>query len=208
MKTVTFGPVEARALEQIERCAQEASAAVLCADHHVGYSQPIGGAIAYPEHVSPSGVGYDIACGNKAVLFGPRPRSVPSIRNLNPDFHIKYVSSGAYLFSKSPKRGEPSSQRKAIEKFGNSCITATKRGFLAFLSCFSSMRCRSSNMRIILWSFNAIASSKGVHFRLLLVFSGDTPASNSTSAASWLCASTATCKGVFPCGSWPMSSSG
>ena len=33
----------------------------------MGYSQPIGGAVAYPDHISPSGVGYDIACGNKAV---------------------------------------------------------------------------------------------------------------------------------------------
>src|SRR5205823_13033466 len=33
-----------------------------------GYSQPIGGAIAYEGYVSPSGVGYDIGCGNKAVL--------------------------------------------------------------------------------------------------------------------------------------------
>lgn len=68
MKIKTFGPVDPLALQQLERCAEEADAAVLCADHHVGYSQPIGGAIAYPEHISPSGVGYDIACGNKAVL--------------------------------------------------------------------------------------------------------------------------------------------
>jgi tRNA-splicing ligase RtcB (3'-phosphate/5'-hydroxy nucleic acid ligase) len=68
MKIKTFGPVDERALQQLERCAQKGEAAVLCADHHVGYSQPIGGAIAYEHHISPSGVGYDIACGNKAVL--------------------------------------------------------------------------------------------------------------------------------------------
>src|SRR5205807_3806452 len=39
----------------------------LCADHHPGYSQPIGGAVAYEGYVSPSGVGFDIGCGNKAV---------------------------------------------------------------------------------------------------------------------------------------------
>ena len=39
----------------------------LMADNHIGYSMPIGGVIAYPDKVSPSGVGYDIACGNKAV---------------------------------------------------------------------------------------------------------------------------------------------
>jgi tRNA-splicing ligase RtcB (3'-phosphate/5'-hydroxy nucleic acid ligase) len=68
MQLKTFGPVDEGALRQIERCAEVADRAVLCADHHLGYSQPIGGAVAYPEHISPSGVGYDIACGNKAVL--------------------------------------------------------------------------------------------------------------------------------------------
>src|SRR5262245_61123934 len=65
----TFGDVDARSLEQLERCmtAGDAEFGVLCADHHPGYSQPIGGGIAYEGHVSPSGVGYDIGCGNKAV---------------------------------------------------------------------------------------------------------------------------------------------
>src|SRR4051812_21083851 len=63
------GDVEDRAVEQLRRCAEsgDAVAGVLCADGHVGYSQPIGGAVAYPDYISPSGVGYDIACGNKAV---------------------------------------------------------------------------------------------------------------------------------------------
>ena len=47
--------------------AGDAEYGVLCADHHPGYSQPIGGAIAYEGYVSPSGVGYDIGCGNKAA---------------------------------------------------------------------------------------------------------------------------------------------
>jgi tRNA-splicing ligase RtcB (3'-phosphate/5'-hydroxy nucleic acid ligase) len=47
--------------------AGDAQYGVLCADHHPGYSQPIGGGIAYEGHISPSGVGYDIGCGNKAV---------------------------------------------------------------------------------------------------------------------------------------------
>lgn len=68
MQLKTFGPVDQRALEQLQRCAKEADYAVLCADHHPGYSQPIGGAVAYEHFISPSGVGYDIGCGNKAVL--------------------------------------------------------------------------------------------------------------------------------------------
>jgi tRNA-splicing ligase RtcB len=68
-RILTFGEVDQRALEQLKRCAEagDAPVAVLCADHHVGYSQPIGGVVAYADHVSPSGVGYDIACGNKAT---------------------------------------------------------------------------------------------------------------------------------------------
>src|ERR1051325_12139197 len=65
----TFGVVDTRSLEQLERCmaAGDADFGVLCADHPPGYSQPIGGAIAYEGHVSPSGVGYDIGCGNQAA---------------------------------------------------------------------------------------------------------------------------------------------
>lgn len=40
---------------------------VLCADGHYGYSQPVGGVVAYDGHISISGVGFDIACGNKAI---------------------------------------------------------------------------------------------------------------------------------------------
>ena len=70
MNVKTFGPVDQRSLEQLQRCmtAGDAELGVLCADHHPGYSQPIGGAIAYEGYVSPSGVGYDIGCGNKAAL--------------------------------------------------------------------------------------------------------------------------------------------
>jgi tRNA-splicing ligase RtcB (3'-phosphate/5'-hydroxy nucleic acid ligase) len=65
----TFGQVDARSLDQLKRCmeARDAELGVLCADHHPGYSQPIGGAIAYEGYVSPSGVGFDIGCGNKAA---------------------------------------------------------------------------------------------------------------------------------------------
>ena len=69
MNIQTFGDVDQRSLEQLERCmkAGDAEFGVLCADHHPGYSQPIGGGIAYEGYVSPSGVGYDIGCGNKAA---------------------------------------------------------------------------------------------------------------------------------------------
>jgi tRNA-splicing ligase RtcB len=64
-----FGTHDDRTVAQLERCADAgpATRAVLCADGHLGYSQPIGGAVAYEDAISPSGVGYDIGCGNKAV---------------------------------------------------------------------------------------------------------------------------------------------
>lgn len=48
MTIKTFGSVDERSLKQLERCmvAGDARYGVLCADHHPGYSQPIGGAIA------------------------------------------------------------------------------------------------------------------------------------------------------------------
>ena len=60
-------PIDKGALEQIERCAKDAAHVALMADHHQGYAVPIGGVAAYEDKISPSGVGYDIACGNKAV---------------------------------------------------------------------------------------------------------------------------------------------
>ena len=58
-----------KTMTQIERCAKDERVvrAALCADGHLGYAVPIGGVVAYRDAVSPSGVGFDIACGNKAV---------------------------------------------------------------------------------------------------------------------------------------------
>ena len=69
MKTTIFGQHEEGTLRQFDNCLAtgQVGGGVLCADGHYGYSQPVGGVIAYKEQVAPSGVGYDIACGNKAV---------------------------------------------------------------------------------------------------------------------------------------------
>jgi tRNA-splicing ligase RtcB (3'-phosphate/5'-hydroxy nucleic acid ligase) len=63
-----WGSPEEGALSQIKTCAKTADKVALMADHHKGYAVPIGGVVAYKDSVSPSGVGFDIACGNKAVL--------------------------------------------------------------------------------------------------------------------------------------------
>lgn len=61
-------PIDDGALAQMRTCAKTAAQCALMADHHLGYAVPIGGVVAYEDSISPSGVGYDIACGNKAVL--------------------------------------------------------------------------------------------------------------------------------------------
>jgi tRNA-splicing ligase RtcB (3'-phosphate/5'-hydroxy nucleic acid ligase) len=68
------GEHDPRTIAQLERCMRVGSAVegVLCADGHLGYAQPVGGVIAYEEHISISGVGYDIACGNLAVRTDAR----------------------------------------------------------------------------------------------------------------------------------------
>ncbi len=41
----------------------------LMADSHLGYSVPVGGVVAFDGKICVNGVGYDIACGNKAVML-------------------------------------------------------------------------------------------------------------------------------------------
>lgn len=69
-----FGDHEDKTIAQMQRCMTVGSVAgaVLCADGHLGYAQPVGGVIAYEEHVSVSGVGFDIGCGNMAVKLDIR----------------------------------------------------------------------------------------------------------------------------------------
>ena len=60
--------IDSKTIDQIKNCiSSEDDLAVLTADAHYGYGHPIGGAIAYKDKVSLSGVGFDIGCGNKAV---------------------------------------------------------------------------------------------------------------------------------------------
>lgn len=62
-----FGDADEGTLNQIKNCAKTAEKVALMADNHRGYAVPIGGVVAYHDAISPSGVGYDIGCGNKAV---------------------------------------------------------------------------------------------------------------------------------------------
>ena len=62
-----FGNHEEKTLDQMAKVAEGAEHAALMADGHFGYGMPIGGVAAYRDKVSPTGVGFDIACGNYAV---------------------------------------------------------------------------------------------------------------------------------------------
>jgi tRNA-splicing ligase RtcB (3'-phosphate/5'-hydroxy nucleic acid ligase) len=73
-----FGRHDERTLAQMDRCMQVGSVAagVLCADAHLGYAHPIGGVIAYEDHISISGVGFDIGCGNLAARLDVRKAEI------------------------------------------------------------------------------------------------------------------------------------
>src|SRR6185295_20392779 len=63
-----FGSHESNTLAQLADVASRARRAALMADGHLGYVMPIGGVAAYHNQVSVVGVGFDIACGNAAIL--------------------------------------------------------------------------------------------------------------------------------------------
>jgi tRNA-splicing ligase RtcB len=68
-----LGEVDEKTWEQGLLClaAEPGSFGAYQADNHLGYnSHPVGFAAAFREHISASGVGVDIACGNKAVGTG------------------------------------------------------------------------------------------------------------------------------------------
>ena len=95
MTPVIFGQHDEATLKQIETClAAGGEKAVLCADGHKGYAQPIGGVVAYKNKVSISGVGFDIACGNLAIRTDATESAVaPNIRTIMDDV-VNNISFG------------------------------------------------------------------------------------------------------------------
>ena len=91
-------PVFPEALTQLDNARETgAERLALMADHHVGYGVPIGGVVAYRHRISPSGVGYDIACGNKAVRLDCDARKVKAKINPLMDEIFKKLSFGMGL---------------------------------------------------------------------------------------------------------------
>src|SRR3954467_11076545 len=67
-KIAIFGSHESNTLAQLRDVASRAERAALMADGHLGYVMPIGGGAGYRDKVSVVGVGFDIACGNAAIM--------------------------------------------------------------------------------------------------------------------------------------------
>jgi len=65
---VVFGSHDEKTLAQLADVASRARRAALMADGHLGYVMPVGGVAAYRDRTSVTGVGFDIACGNAAIL--------------------------------------------------------------------------------------------------------------------------------------------
>jgi len=102
MKTKIFGQHDEATVAQIERCvAAGGERAVLCADGHKGYAQPIGGVVAYTDKISLSGVGFDIACGNLAIRTdATRAQIAPAMEEIMNDV-VRDVSFGIGQKSKT-----------------------------------------------------------------------------------------------------------
>ena len=89
------------AIDQMANCLKTAHSAALMADHHLGYAVPVGGVIAYENAISPSGVGFDIACGNKAVLTDAKLSDVKNDISKIMDEIVKRISFGVGMTSKT-----------------------------------------------------------------------------------------------------------
>ena len=102
MKTKIFGEHDEATIAQIERCVEAGGArAVLCADGHKGYAQPIGGVVAYTDKISLSGVGFDIACGNLAIRTdATRAQVAPAMEEIMNDV-VRDISFGIGQKSKT-----------------------------------------------------------------------------------------------------------
>lgn len=67
-KIVVIGDADEDTIRQARNCLIEAEAMLLMADNHKGYGMPVGGVAVYKDRIPPAGVGFDIGCGNKAVM--------------------------------------------------------------------------------------------------------------------------------------------
>lgn len=91
-----YGQHDGKTINQMYECLKYGSAtkAVLCADGHLGYAHPIGGVIGYTDHISISGVGFDIGCGNMAVRLDVKEKDLIKEYDLIANDIAKNISFG------------------------------------------------------------------------------------------------------------------
>ncbi|WP_342504711.1 RtcB family protein [Sporosarcina sp. FSL K6-2383] len=138
MQTIIFGEHEDNTLRQFQNCLETGNVigGVLCADGHYGYSQPVGGVVVYDGQISPSGVGYDIACGNKAVRTNIKYEEIKNIlpsvmdeiagkisfgigrKNKKPVDHELFDDPDWNVFSQIGKHEHDTLKKLAIDQLG------------------------------------------------------------------------------------------
>lgn len=97
--------IDQKCIDQIKNCISDEDLAVLTADAHYGYGHPIGGAVAYRNKVSLSGVGFDIGCGNKAVRTNIQADDIDVARVMSRIIHR--ISFGVGMASKEVTKDHP-----------------------------------------------------------------------------------------------------
>ena len=140
-----FGEHDAATVEQLQRCAaaEPDAPAVLCADGHLGYSMPIGGVVGYRDHISPSGVGYDIACGNLAV------RTTLRASDLTPKEYERIADQikQRVSFGMGRSNREPIRDHDVFDTIAHSPVEVTSPRLNAWRNSFTRELCRPSILR-------------------------------------------------------------
>jgi len=113
--------IDEQSIVQIQNCISDEDIAVLTADAHYGYGHPIGGAVAYKNKISVSGVGFDIACGNKAVKTNIKADDIDIVKIM--DEVVRRISFGVGL--KNKERIE----HEVLDKIENAQIAGQKELF-------------------------------------------------------------------------------
>lgn len=77
-KVAVFGQHDQKTLDQFEKSTRHEAfyRGAIMADGHLGYGFPVGGVIAYHEHINLNGVGVDIGCGVKAIKLDLKGSSI------------------------------------------------------------------------------------------------------------------------------------
>ena len=74
-----LGDLDKNTLKQFKKVMNIADRGALMADGHMGYILPIGGVAAFKGKISPTMVGYDIGCGNNAIMTSLEPDAIKPV---------------------------------------------------------------------------------------------------------------------------------